>query len=104
MSVSEELEGLDAVELAETAARLAEKYGEAIIKIGAALNHPTASDSGKIARAKLVIATLDSDEASGSDTCPICDGIGAQSGAHTERVEPCPTCGGTGRKKVEVAG
>ena len=31
-----------------------------------------------------------------SRPCEDCDGVGAQAGAHTERVEPCPACGGSG--------
>ena len=31
--------------------------------------------------------------------CPTCGGVGAQSGAHTDRVHDCPECHGTGRKK-----
>lgn len=28
--------------------------------------------------------------------CPFCDGVGALAGAHTERIEPCPYCKGSG--------
>ncbi len=28
--------------------------------------------------------------------CDTCDGYGFQAGAHTEQVQPCPACGGSG--------
>lgn len=33
--------------------------------------------------------------------CPVCDGVGAQSGAHTERICACPGCSGTGLARLE---
>ena len=30
--------------------------------------------------------------------CAACGGLGFLAGAHTERVEPCPYCNGTGKK------
>lgn len=36
--------------------------------------------------------------AGGGDECSACDGHGFMAGAHTERVEPCPHCGGMSAK------
>jgi hypothetical protein len=47
------------VEQAEYGATLAERYGEAMIRISQALNDDALKDAGKIARVRLIIASLD---------------------------------------------
>jgi hypothetical protein len=47
----------------EAAVTLAEKYGDAIVRISEALRHPTASDNGRINRAQVIIAGLESNPA-----------------------------------------
>lgn len=44
---------------AEYGTELAERYGEAIVRISQALNDDALADAGKIARVRLVIASLD---------------------------------------------
>lgn len=49
-------------QLLATATVLSERYGEAIIAISTALNHPDLEDRGRITRARMVIGGLDTSE------------------------------------------
>lgn len=52
----------EADEVLDSAVALAERYGEAIVAIHNVLNDDTYSDAGKVMRARLVLAGLDSHE------------------------------------------
>jgi hypothetical protein len=49
---------LDADEVLDRAASLAERYGNAIVEVSNVLNDDTYSDAGKVMRARLVLAGL----------------------------------------------